>query len=103
MIQVVHVKKFGKIDKALPDGQYIYCGRPSKYGNDYILRREEDRAKVINKFAVNQLPDMDVSELIRYAKEGNLYLGCFCAPKACHCDEIKNEIERHLEGKVCYR
>ena len=100
MIQVVNIKHHGKDDyKLLKDGvlvHYVYCGRPSKYGNPFVLKSEADRAKVINKFAVNTLPDLNLSELIECAKAGDLLLGCYCSPKPCHCDKIKQEIERQL-------
>ena len=36
---------------------------------------------------------LELFRLVRLAKKGDLYLGCYCAPRACHGDVIKAEIE----------
>ena len=97
-VEVVHVKDFGKISKKL-DGKdyYIYCARPSRLGNPYNMKIEADREKVIMQCAKNVkwlkvLEDFD--DWVARKDIDNLYLGCYCAPKACHCDIIKARIDR---------
>lgn len=62
-IEVVHVKNYGKQNKTLPDGHYVYCGRPSPYGNPYFMVNETMRQKVIVDFAEKTLPNLDISHL----------------------------------------
>lgn len=95
IIKVVNAKYFGRQDKAVPTGYYIYCGRPSPYGNPYYMANEAMRQKVIADFEKKILPNLDITKLIELSKKGDLFLGCFCAPKACHCDKIKEKIENN--------
>ena len=67
----------------------IYCGRPGPWGNPFFTgNREHDiaqhRAWVLGK--------LELMDQIRVELRG-MVLGCWCAPKACHCDilaEIAN-------------
>ena len=36
---------------------------------------------------------LELFRLVRLAKKGDLSLGCYCKPPACHCDTIKAAIE----------
>lgn len=65
----------------VPEGA-VYCGRPTKWGNPFIMRWEEQRDYVCDRFEQEVLPGLDVSEL------RGKHLVCFCAPKRCHCDAI---------------
>lgn len=100
-IHVVHVKSFGTKSKMIKDGElYVYCGRPSRLGNPFVMHDEKERESVIGKFEQN-LPSQDILELHQYCKSKNvktLHLGCYCAPKACHCDVIKKELLR-IDGQ----
>lgn len=64
----------------------VYVGRPSKWGNPFVLKRELDRAAVIEQYRawIVQQPDL-------MAVLGELrgkVLGCWCAPRACHGDVL---------------
>lgn len=82
---VVHCKK-SKYD--------IYVGRPSKWGNPFELKKEEDREKIIQQY-IEWLETQD--ELLNQIHElkGKI-LGCWCAPKSpCHAEvlaELANNI-----------
>lgn len=78
---VVHCKK-EKYD--------IYCGRWSKWGNRYIIGKDGNRKEVITKFKKYQL-----HELLPFINElkGKI-LGCWCAPKDCHCDILAEEANK---------
>ena len=83
-----------------------YVGRAGKYGagsplaNPFWMADETKRDTVCNQYEEwfnNKLADGDVAvrnELVRLWKvgtaTGSLQLGCFCAPKRCHCDTIKH-------------
>lgn len=86
--QVYHIKSAAVVGK-----NAIYVGRPTKWGNPYKLKREEDRQEVIDKYRqyMKGNPAL-VMEAKQILKSRNL--SCWCAPKACHADvllEIANE------------
>ena len=72
---VVHCKK-SKYD--------VYCGRPSKWGNPFEIGKHGSRREVIEKYRKYILEN---KELLKDLGElrGKI-LGCWCAPKECHCD-----------------
>lgn len=95
-IEVVHMKNYGKESKEI-DGNtvYIYCGRPSKLGNPYFMANESQRQTVIDKCAKDDNFNHVVDEFIFWLEASpysSVKLGCFCAPKACHCDIIKSRV-----------
>lgn len=98
-MQVVNVSVYGGVEKAKRKG-VIYCGRPSTLGNQYPLKSESERSQVLQQYrewllfmvADNDEPVMDA---LRELKE-NSVLGCWCKPKACHCDiiiEVWNDLK----------
>jgi hypothetical protein len=110
LIRVLN-KKHGATD------EYIgreYIGRPSPLGNPFPLRRESERDEVIDKYAkwLNQkltekTNNAQKKEIVRLYKKlvanGELNLVCWCAPKKCHGDVIKNVLvgllKRNLYNK----
>lgn len=72
---VVHCKK-AKYD--------IYIGRPSIWGNPFVIGRDGDRGEVVAKYAewIKTQPAL----LAELPKLKGKILGCFCAPLACHGD-----------------
>lgn len=65
---------------------FVYIGRPSIFGNPFIVGLHGDRETVINLFRDSLTPAM--KELIIERCKGKI-LGCYCKPKACHGDVIK--------------
>lgn len=62
----------------------VHIGRPSKWGNPFIIGRDGNRAEVIAKYRawiVTQAHLMAALEELRGKK-----LGCYCKPAACHGD-----------------
>lgn len=74
---VVHCKK---------EPYDVYIGRPSKWGNPFVIGRDGTREEVIEKYRHYILHNprllADLSEL-----KGKV-LGCWCAPKPCHGDVL---------------
>lgn len=98
-IEVVNVRDYGTTSKLLGiDGMYFFCGRGSRWGNPHKMKTEADRPLVINKFKNNPKVKPYVKQLIKYLGSHEnitkVKLGCYCAPKACHCDVIKEWIEK---------
>ena len=65
----------------------MYIGRPSPWGNPYLLRDEQDRRQVIERY-VAYLETMP--ELVRQARHElrEKHLLCWCAPLMCHGDVL---------------
>lgn len=75
-------KVLNKSVSGLPKGA-VYVGRPSKWGNPYLIGRDGDRDEVIQKFTAYILN----SDLIHNVMElRGKDLVCWCAPEACHAD-----------------
>jgi len=65
----------------------VFIGRPSKWGNPFVIGPDGTRDAVINKYR-SWL--MGQPELIRMAKRElrGRDLVCFCAPLPCHGDVL---------------
>ena len=75
-----------------PDGA-VYVGRPSPWGNPFILTAESQRAAVLAKYEAWLLAQPDLVARVKRQLRGK-HLVCWCAPKACHADilmRIANE------------
>jgi len=74
---VVHCKR-------APHG--VYIGRPSKWGNPFVIGRDGTRDDVIARYEAWLLKQ---PELIAALPElAGKTLGCWCAPQACHGDVL---------------
>jgi hypothetical protein len=74
-------------------------------GNPFLLHSERDRTKVIAAYLdwlEKKLAERDegvrgaLNRLYLLAKREDVELACFCAPKACHCDVVKEKLEGAL-------
>ena len=64
----------------------VYCGRPSKWGNPFPLPDESKRDEILETYT-NWLFSQD--ELLKQIPElKGKVLGCWCAPRTCHCDVL---------------
>ena len=64
----------------------VYCGRPSPFGNPFVIGRDGTREQVVDAYSewiqgqpalLAQLPTLAGRDLV-----------CFCAPQRCHCDVL---------------
>lgn len=74
---VVHCKK-NRYD--------VYCGRPSIWANPFKIGQDGNRKEVIAKFKKYLLANEELVDKLPELR-GKI-LGCWCAPKACHCDVL---------------
>jgi hypothetical protein len=65
----------------------VYIGRPSKFGNPFVIGRDGNRAEVIRKYEEWLLAQPALVEAARRELRGH-DLRCFCAPLACHGDVL---------------
>jgi hypothetical protein len=77
---VLNAKKVGRHR----DGA-VYIGRPSKWGNPFVIGADGDRDEVIRKFeeAIRAEPKM-IAEVRRELRGRDLI--CWCNPLPCHGD-----------------
>jgi hypothetical protein len=79
-------KVLNKYKVGIPEGA-VYIGRPSKWGNPFIIGKDGTREEVITKYRVWLLTQPAKVEAVKHELAGK-DLVCFCAPKACHGDVL---------------
>jgi hypothetical protein len=77
MNKVVHCKR-GPFD--------VYIGRPSKWGNPFVIGKDGTREEVIAKYEawLKEHPEL----MAALPELQGKVLGCWCAPEACHGDVL---------------
>lgn len=65
----------------------VYVGRPSKWGNPFVIGRDGDRDRVIQLYRrhIEESPELQEA-LVRELRYKDL--ACWCAPKPCHADVL---------------
>lgn len=95
-ITVVHCKRN-------PVNEYI--GRPSPLGNPFPWDKNTPKGSTLERYEVwlneqieQRIPVIinELNRLLLLAREGDLNLGCWCAPQVCHGDVIKKKLEERL-------
>lgn len=70
------------------DSEYdVYIGRPSVWGNPFVVGRDGSRRTVIDLYRQWLLERPGLVERARRELVGKR-LGCFCAPLPCHGDVL---------------
>ena len=67
----------------IPEGA-VYVGRPSKWGNPFVIGRHGTRDQVIDKYERWLLQQPDLMKSLSDLKGKDLV--CHCAPSRCHAD-----------------
>ena len=62
----------------------IYVGRPTKWGNPYIIGKDGDRDEVLRKY--EEWLKSSPSLLSALPELRGKVLACWCAPMKCHAD-----------------
>ena len=73
---------------------FIYIGRPSKWGNPFVIGIDGNREEVINKFRTYARSKFNKSDLEELKGKN---LGCYCKPLACHGDVLEEMIKEELK------
>ena len=87
MTRVVHCKK---------EPCDVYIGRPSKWGNPFIIGKDGDRLDVIRKYADWIMKQPYLLSCLPELK--GKVLGCWCAPGRCHGDVLAKLADERLYG-----
>lgn len=80
MCRVLNAKQVGKVSTA----SRVYVGRPSKWGNPFVIGRDGSRAEVIAKYRARLLSQPTLMDALHELRGKDLI--CWCAPEACHAD-----------------
>lgn len=80
MAKVLNKKRSG-----VPVGA-IYIGRPSKWGNPFVIGKDGTRDEVIAKYRTYLLRDAQLMAALPELRGKDLV--CWCAPCACHGDVL---------------
>ena len=67
--------------------QAVYIGRPSKWGNPFVIGKDGTREEVVAKFEEYLLGNSELLAAVKEELKGKDML-CFCAPRACHGDVL---------------
>lgn len=86
MIKVVHCKK---------EPYDVYIGRPSKWGNPFVIGVDGTREEVVEKYRQWILNKPELLKDLHELKDKTI--ACWCAPKACHGDVLKELYEGNCE------
>ena len=73
-----------RTDRATPSS--VYCGRPSIWGNTFVIGRDGSRAAVIAKYETWLMTQPQLMAQLPHVKGRDLM--CWCAPLGCHCDVL---------------
>ena len=82
MTRIVHCKK---------EPYDVYIGRPSKWGNPYIIGKDGTREEVIQKYEEHVRSSKILMRALP-SLEGKV-LGCWCPPKPCHGEVLIKLLE----------
>lgn len=63
---------------------HVYIGRPSQWGNPFVLGRDGTREQVIARYEAWLLESAELMAALPQLR--GKVLGCWCAPRACHGD-----------------
>lgn len=80
--RVLNAKRVGK--NPAPDR--VYVGRPSKWGNPFVIGRDGTRDDVISKYRSWVTRQASLLGSLHELRGKNLV--CWCSPEACHADVL---------------
>ena len=92
MCKVLNAKHVGKHSTATS----IYVGRPSKWGNPFIIGRDGTRDEVIAKYRAWIMRQPALLAALHELRGKDLV--CWCAPERCHADVLIDLAARDRGG-----
>jgi hypothetical protein len=78
--------------KSTAPADAIYIGRPSKWGNPFVIGKDGTRQEVVQKYKDYILTNQSLLSQIQELRGKDVV--CFCAPQQCHGDiliELANQ------------
>ena len=81
------MRVLNKRNTVVVQGSAVYVGRPSIWGNPFVLGRDGDRKEVIRKYIAWLNTQPALKQRARRELAGKNLI-CWCAPLACHADVL---------------
>lgn len=75
-----------KYTHGVPKGA-VYIGRPSKWGNPFVIGKHGNREDVIARFRAWIVGQAELMACLHELRGKDLV--CFCSPQGCHGDVLK--------------
>jgi hypothetical protein len=72
--------------KSTAPNDAVYIGRPTKWGNPFVIGRDGTRQQVVQKYKDYILSNQSLLSQINELRGKDLV--CFCAPQQCHGDVL---------------
>ena len=72
--------------KSTAPADAVYVGRPTKWGNPFVIGRDGTRQQVVQKYKDYILSNESLLSQIHELRGKDLI--CFCAPQQCHGDVL---------------
>ncbi len=72
----------------------IYIGRPSKWGNPFVIGADGTREEVIRKYRMRVMASPELMAALPELRGKRL--GCWCKPLACHGDVLAELADREV-------
>ena len=82
MCKVLNARQVGKLSAA----DRVYVGRPSKWGNPFVIGRDGTRDEVIAKYRVWIVRQPALMAALPELRDKSLI--CWCSPNRCHADVL---------------
>lgn len=77
----------------------VYIGRPSVWGNPFVIGLDGNREEVIEKYKNYFLSQPKLVKQAIHTLRGKK-LGCFCHPKRCHGDVIAETVNSYWKSRT---
>jgi len=87
------VRVHNKYKKTAPPSA-VYIGRPTKWGNPFVIGKDGTREDVIRKYEDWVVTQPHLMQALHELRGKDLV--CFCAPQGCHGDvllRLANEVD----------
>jgi Domain of unknown function (DUF4326) len=88
MCKILNARRVGTQTTA----ERVYVGRPSKWGNPYLIGRDGDRQMVIEKHKAWIVQQPALMAALHELRGKDLV--CWCAPEACHAETLRDLANR---------
>ena len=72
--------------KSTAPSDAVYIGRPSKWGNPFVIGKDGTRQEVVQKYKDYILSNQSLLSQIEELRGKDVV--CFCAPQQCHGDVL---------------
>lgn len=73
----------------------VFIGRPSKWGNPFVIGKDGSRTEVIRKYRAWIVTQPRLMASLPELKDK--ILGCYCKPLACHGDVLVDLLTTEVE------